>query len=470
MINEKFPEGFLWGGATAANQIEGAWNEDGKGPSIADVMTVGAHTVERETTREVVEGKYYPTHMAIDFYHRYKEDIKLFAEMGFKCFRMSIAWSRIYPNGDDAEPNEKGLQFYDDVFDELLKYGIEPVVTISHYEIPLHLANEYNGWADRRVIDFYLNYCRTIFTRYKEKVKYWMTFNEINGMGYNKFFGTFMNAGAKVSSAQEGFQVMHNVLVGSAKAVQLGHEINPNFKIGMMVGFINRYPYSCNPLDVMENIIDTREIYFFMDVQCRGEYPNYAWIDMKKQGVVLDMDEDDLKVLKKGTVDYIGFSYYTTMTSSHDKEGLEGMFIKSKPNPYLKKTEWGWQIDPVGLRIALNQMYDRYHLPLFIVENGLGARDVFKNGTVEDDYRIDYLRDHIKEMKKAIVDDGIEVIGYCTWGCIDLVSASTGEMEKRYGFIYVDRDDQGNGTLDRYKKKSFYWYKKVIESNGEDLD
>lgn len=469
-MNDKFPKDFLWGGATAANQMEGAWDEDGKGPSIADVMAAGAHMVERETTCEVVEGKNYPTHVAIDFYHRYKDDIKLFAEMGFKCYRLSIAWSRIFPNGDDSSPNEKGLAFYDDVFDECIKYGIEPVVTISHYEIPLNLANKYNGWADRRVIDFYLNYCEAIFTRYKDKVKYWMTFNEINGMCYGEFFGTFVNAGARAEDAQTGFQVMHNVLLGSAKAVLLGHKINPDFKIGMMAGYINRYPYSCNPLDVMENIIDMREIYVFCDVQCRGVYPKYVFIDMENAGVKLETATDDFEVLKKGTVDYIGFSYYMTMTSSHDKEGAEGMFIKAKNNPYLERTEWDWQIDPVGLRIALNQLYDRYGLPLFVVENGLGARDIIENGTVIDEYRIKYHRDHIAEMKKAIVEDGVEMIGYTPWGCIDLVSASTGEMKKRYGFIYVDRDDIGNGTLDRYKKKSFDWYKKVIASNGEDLD
>ncbi len=469
-MNKGFPENFLWGGATAANQVEGAWNEDGKGPSIADVMAAGAHMVERETTCEVVEGKNYPTHIAIDFYHRYKEDIKLFAEMGFKCYRLSIAWSRIFPNGEDKEPNEKGVEFYDRVFDECEKYGIEPVVTISHYEIPLNLANKYNGWADRRVIGFYLNYCEAIFTRYKDRVKYWMTFNEINGMCYGKFIGTYVNAGARVEDAQTGFQVMHNVLVGSAKAVILGHKINPDFKIGMMAGYINRYPYSCNPLDVMENIIDLREIYFFADIQCKGVYPKYAFIDMEKAGVVLQTESDDFEILKAGTVDYIGFSYYMTMTSSYDKEGLKGMFIKAKDNPYLDRTEWDWQIDPVGLRIALNQLYDRYGLPLFVVENGIGARDKFENDTVIDDYRINYHRNHIIEMKKAIVDDGVEIIGYTPWGCIDLISASTGEMKKRYGFIYVDRDDKGNGTLNRYKKKSFYWYKKVIASNGEDLD
>lgn len=467
-MNTTFPDNFLWGGATAANQIEGAWNEDGKGISIADVSTAGKHMVKRRETEEVEPGEYYPTHTAIDFYHRYKEDIRLFAEMGFKCFRISIAWTRIFPHGDEQEPNEAGLQFYDNVFDECLKYGIEPVVTISHYEVPLYLKQKYNGFADRRCIDFFVHYCEVLFKRYRNKVRYWMTFNEINGIMYREFSGTF-NLGAKCEPKQMGYQVMHNTLVASARAVQAGHAINPDFKIGMMAGYINRYPYSCDPNDVMQNIIDKREIYVFCDVQCKGKYPDYFFLDAEKDGAVLDITQQDLTDLANGTVDYIGFSYYMSLTSSYDKSGLEGMFIKAKPNPYLKKTEWDWQIDPVGLRIALNQLYYRYDKPLFVVENGLGARDTLINSTVNDDYRIDYLRDHISEMKKAITEDGVKVIGYTCWGCIDLISASTGEMRKRYGLIYVDRDDDGNGTLERFRKKSFYWYKKVIATNGEDL-
>ena len=468
-MNTTFPKNFLWGGATAANQIEGGWNEGGKGVSIADVSTAGKNMVKRHLTETVEPGEYYPTHTAIDFYHRYKEDIRLFAEMGFKCFRLSIAWTRIFPRGDEQEPNETGLQFYDDVFDECLKYGIEPVVTISHYEVPLYLKQKYNGFADRRCIDFYVHYCEVIFKRYRNKVRYWMTFNEINGIMYREFPGTF-NLGATCEPKQMGYQVMHNTLVASARAVQLGHSINPDFKIGMMAGYINRYPYSCDPHDVMQNILDKHEIYVFCDVQCRGKYPNYFFLDAERDGATLEITEQDLQDLANGTVDYIGFSYYMSLTSSYDKSGMEGMFIQAKPNPYLSKTEWDWQIDPIGLRIALNQLYYRYNKPLFVVENGLGARDTLVNGTVEDDYRIGYMRDHIAEMKKAIVEDGVEVIGYTCWGCIDLISASTGEMSKRYGLIYVDRDDRGNGTLDRYKKKSFYWYKKVIASNGKDLD
>ncbi len=478
-----FPDNFLWGGATAANQIEGAWNADGKGPSTADVMTAGTKDTPRLITMDFVEGANYPSREAVDFYHHYKEDIALFAEMGFKTFRMSINWTRIYPTGLETEPNEKGLQFYDNVFDELRKYGIEPLVTLSHYECPLGMVKEFNGWTDRRAIDCFLRYCETVFNRFKDKVTYWLTFNEINGLAMHPSFlgGGFyspemsmnMDGGATPELDRLRFTALHYQLVASAKAVQLGHKINPGFKIGNMICHITTYPYTCNPADVLKAQEQDRISNCLCgDVQCRGEYPPYALKFFKKIGVQIDITKEDKKELKAGTVDYYTFSYYMSTCTSTDPNAakLRGNLIKGVKNPYLEASEWGWQIDPKGLRYTLNKIYDRYEKPMMVVENGLGAVDTQEeDGTIHDSYRIDYLKKHIEEMGKAI-EDGCEVWGYTTWGCIDLISASTGEMKKRYGFIYVDKDNDGKGTMERSRKDSFYWYKKVIASNGEQLD
>lgn len=472
-MNAKFPEHFLWGGAVAANQFEGAWNLDGKGPSTADCMTGGSLHKKREFTHGVIEGKYYPSHTAIDFYHHYKEDIKLFAEMGFKCFRTSINWTRIFPNGDELDANEAGLQFYDDVFDECLKYGIEPVVTISHYETPYGLVEKYGSWRNRKLIDFYTRYCETIFKRYRNKVKYWMTFNEINCITMVPEIAAGIRIEPHENKNQVVFQAAHNEFVASAKAVQIGHAINPEFKIGMMMTYPYTYPETCNPLDTVEakNILDIH--YIFSDVQVRGYYTNKAKKFFENNGIQIMMEPGDEEVLKAGTVDYIGFSYYMSIVASSQTEGkktTEGNMAGGIANPYLQTSEWGWQIDPVGLRISLNELYDRYQIPLFIVENGLGATDsVLEDGSIQDDYRIDFLRQHIQQISNAIVLDGVEVMGFTPWGCIDLISCSTGEMRKRYGFIYVDKDDQEQGTLKRLKKASFAWYQQVIKTNGEIL-
>jgi 6-phospho-beta-glucosidase len=471
------PENFLWGGAVAAHQLEGAWNEDGKGMSIADVLTAGRHGVPRKITDGVLEGYYYPNHEAIDFYHRYKEDIKLFAEMGFKCFRTSINWTRIFPNGDDEVPNEKGLQFYDDLFDELLKYNIQPVVTLSHFEMPYHLVKKYGGFRNRKCIDFFVKYAETVMRRYRDKVKYWMTFNEINNQADTGELTTFANSGILFEEGENREQTMYQAalyeLIASAKVVKLGHEINPDFKIGCMLSFVPVYPYSCHPEDVMFATIAMRNRWFFGDIHVRGEIPNYIKKYWERNRLEIEYTEEDEKILKEGTVDFIGFSYYMSkVVSARRVDGSvpDGEFGHIVPNPHVKASDWGWQIDPVGLRYSLNVLYERYHVPLFIVENGLGARDVIEeDGSINDDYRIQYLKDHIEEMKKAVELDGVEVIGYTPWGCIDLVSFGTGEMEKRYGFIYVDKDNEGKGTLERKKKKSFFWYKKVIEANGEVL-
>lgn len=465
----KFPKEFLWGGATAANQCEGAWNEDGKGASIQDYMPHGI----MQGPSEVID-KHNLKLEGIDLYHHYKEDIALFAEMGFKVYRMSIAWSRIFPNGDDEKPNEKGLEFYDNVFDECRKYGIEPLVTLSHYETPYHLAKKYDGWRSRDLIGFYEKYVRTVFTRYKGKVHYWITFNEINSIWHFPLMGAGILTQKNLLKAQDLYQAAHHELVASALATKIGHEIDSENKIGCMVLGLTSYPRTCNPDDVIATMEESKRGYFFTDIHMRGYYPSYALKMMEKEGVVLDATDEDLEILKN-TCDFLSFSYYMSKCIASNPEQYEkgkGNLTTGVKNPYLQESQWGWQIDPKGLRYLLNTYYDRYQKPLFIVENGLGAKDTLlseeKDGYwVEDDYRIQYMNDHLAQVSKAIEDDGVEVMGYTSWGCIDLISASTTEMKKRYGFIYVDRNNDGTGTFKRYKKKSFYWYKNVIETNGK---
>ena len=465
----KFPKEFLWGGATAANQCEGAWNEDGKGASIQDYMPHGI----LQGPSEVID-KHNLKLEGIDLYHHYKEDIALFAEMGFKVYRMSIAWSRIFPNGDDEKPNEKGLEFYDNVFDECKKYGIEPLVTLSHYETPYHLAKKYDGWRSRDLIGFYEKYVRTVFTRYKGKVHYWITFNEINSIWHFPLMGAGILTQKNLLKAQDLYQAAHHELVASALATKIGHEIDSENKIGCMVLGLTSYPRTCNPDDVIATMEESKRGYFFTDIHMRGYYPSYALKMMEKEGVVLDATDEDLEMLKN-TCDFLSFSYYMSKCIASNPEQYEkgkGNLTTGVKNPYLQESQWGWQSDPKGLRYLLNTYYDRYQKPLFIVENGLGAKDTLlseeKDGYwVEDDYRIQYMNDHLAQVSKAIEDDGVEVMGYTSWGCIDLISASTAEMKKRYGFIYVDRNNDGTGTFKRYKKKSFYWYKNVIETNGK---
>lgn len=476
-----FPKNFLWGGALAAHQFEGGVLETSKGLSVADVMTAGAHGVPRVITDGVLEGNYYPNHVGIDFYHRYKEDIAMFADLGFKCFRTSIAWSRIFPNGDETEPNEEGLQFYDNVFDELLKYGIEPVITLSHFEMPYHIAKEYGGFMNRQTVDFFVKFAEVVFRRYKDKVKYWMTFNEINNqMNYhNDIFG-WTNSGAHFGDYENPEEAMyicgHHTLLASALAVKVGKEINPDFLIGNMIAMVPIYPFSCRPEDVLLASQAMHDRWFFCDVQVRGHYPAYALKMFERKGFNIQITEEDKAILANGKVDYIGFSYYMTNVVDSQKEmaDLSKTIEASNPynvkNPFIKESDWGWAIDPIGLRYALNHFYERYELPLFIVENGFGAIDVKEeDGSVHDQYRIDYLKSHIQEMEKAINEDGVELMGYTPWGCIDCVSFTTGEMKKRYGFIYVDRNNDGSGTLERSKKDSYDWYKQVTASNGEIL-
>lgn len=473
---------FLWGGATAANQCGGAWDRDGKGVSVADICTGGKFGQSKRITPVLEEATFYPSHEAIRHYDRFREDIALFAEMGFKCYRFSIAWTRIFPNGDEAEPNEAGLRHYEEVIDECLKYGIEPLITISHYEVPFGLTKKCNAWVSREMIDYFLNYCRAIFTHYKGKVKYWLTFNEINSA--SEPMGALLNQGIlndlehptefmkQPDIPQQRYQGLHHMMVASALAVKMAHEIDPNYRVGNMMIYSASYPLTCDPDDVLAcQAYNRRYNYYCTDVQARGAYPAYAKRMLEGLGVKLEVQPEDAEILRNGTVDFITFSYYmSSCQTAKDMKGGEGNILGGVPNPNLPASDWGWQIDPKGLRYALNDLYDRYGLPLMVVENGLGAKDEIEaDGSINDDYRIDYLRQHIEQMKEA-VEDGVDLMGYTPWGCIDLVSASTDEYAKRYGMIYVRRYDDGTGDFARLKKKSFYWYQKVIATNGEDLD
>lgn len=467
-----FPSNFLWGGAIAANQYEGAYLEDGKGLSVQDVLPHGLMTPPtQQPTSDNLK------HLAVDGYHRYKEDIKLFAEMGFKMLRLSIAWTRIFPKGDEEKPNEKGLQFYDDVFDELHKYGIEPMVTISHYETPLHLVRTYNGWVDRRMIGFYEKYAKTIFQRYKDKVRWWITFNEINAQMKAPFMCGGINTPADELSKQNLYQAVHHVLVASARVSALAHEIIPDAQVGCMMLSLPTYPYTPSPDDVIATMETEHMNYFFGDVQVRGSYPGYMKRYFRENDIQLNVTKEDEADLKRTQIDFVSFSYYSSTCEKASTEGkqdqAQGNIITGIVNPYLETSDWGWQIDAKGLRYVLNLYWDRYQKPLFIVENGLGAVDEpipDGNGriVIHDDYRIDYIKRHLQQVEEAL-KDGIPVLGYTAWGCIDVVSAGTAEMKKRYGFIYVDRQNDGSGTLDRTKKDSFYWYQQVIGTNGNSL-
>jgi len=464
-----FPEGFLWGGATAANQIEGAYREGGKGLSVQDVMPrgiVAPRTAEPTPDNLKLEG--------IDFYHRYAEDIALFAEMGFGVYRFSIAWSRIFPNGDDAEPNEEGLAFYDRVLDELEKHGIEPLVTISHYETPLHLAETYDGWTSRELIGFYERYARTLFERYGSRVKYWLTFNEINSLLHAPFMSGGINTPQDELTDAQLYQAMHHELVASARATRIAREVAPGAQVGCMVLSMPIYPLTPAPADAVAVMEADHANLVYGDVHTRGHYPGYFLRTLREKGIELEITEQDREDLLN-TVDFVSFSYYMSIAETADpakKVAGEGNIMGGVQNPTLEASEWGWQIDPVGLRLVLNQFWDRWQKPLFIVENGLGAKDqlveIDGRKTVVDDYRIAYLNDHLVQVGEAL-EDGVPVMGYTSWGCIDIVSASTAQLSKRYGFIYVDRNDDGSGSLERYRKKSFDWYAEVIRTNGAAL-
>ena len=484
----KFPENFLWGGATAANQYEGGWNEGGRGMTSSDVTTGGTNKTPRLVTWRdkdgvahatpshgfvlpegaeyaALEDYYYPNHKATDFYHHWEEDIELFAEMGFKTFRMSIAWSRLFPTGLEDKPNEEGVEFYRNVFKKLREHNIEPLVTIWHFDTPLYLEQNLGGWNNRELIDLYVHFAETCFREFKGLVKYWLTFNEIN----NTIQFVDMMSDVTDDVYQRAYQQLHYQYVASARAVQIGHAIDPENMIGCMICGITNYPLTSDPEDVWATIYKwERNIFYSADVQLKGEYPIYAKRLWDEHNVVLDITDIDLEMLKKGCCDFYSFSYYmsSTVTTHKIDDMMGGNFTMGARNPYLEYSEWGWSTDAKGLEVYCEIMWDRYHKPLMIVENGLGAIDKFEDGTVHDDYRIEYMKKHIEAMHH-ILDNGVNLIGYTPWGCIDLVSAGTGEMRKRYGMIYVDMDDEGKGTMNRYRKDSFNWYKDVIASNGE---
>ncbi len=476
----QLPQNFMWGGALAANQFEGGYDRDGKGLSVMDVITAGAHGKARRITTHVEPDAYYPNHFGIDFYHQYQEDIALFKELGLKCLRTSIAWTRIFPKGDEATPNEAGLRFYDKIIDTLIENGIEPVITLSHFEMPLHLAHTYGGFRNRKVVDCFARFAEVVFEHYQDKVTYWMTFNEINNqMDVQNPLFLWTNSGVQLKPEDNPeavlYQTAHNQLIASARAVKIGKQINPNFQIGAMISHIPIYPYSCHPKDVMEAQIANRLRFFFPDVQVRGYYPHYAVKMFEKQGYDIGWQEGDDVLLREGTVDYIGFSYYmSTAVKHHAEDSPENNIMNhtlpnAVNNPYIESSDWGWAIDSIGLRYTLNVLYERYQLPLFIVENGFGAVDQVENNEIHDSYRIDYLKQHIEAAIQAVDEDGVDLLGYTPWGIIDIVSFTTGEMKKRYGLIYVDQDDEGHGSLARLKKDSFYWYREVIQSNGVNL-
>ncbi|MFD2728365.1 glycoside hydrolase family 1 protein [Enterococcus camelliae] len=485
MSNTSFPPNFLWGGAIAANQVEGAWNIDGKGMSVADVATYKPHVDNKDysshlaITKETIERaakdpseKWYPKRRGIDFYHRYKEDLALFAEMGFKTLRLSIAWTRLFPTGEELLPNEKGVTFYKNVFKEMQRLKMKPIVTLSHYEMPLNLSLKYNGWVDRRVVDDFVRFSKVCIDEFDEYVEYWLTFNEIDSIHRHPFTtaGIIDELSAPGGEEKDIYQALHHQFIASSLVTKYAHEKNKNNKVGCMLTKLMTYPLTCSPADVELTQRKNLENNFYADVQVRGEYPGLIERDLQNRGIVINMEKNDRKLLKKYTVDFLSFSYYMSMAESADPkaERTPGNTVLGVKNPYLPSTDWGWQIDPKGLKISLIELYDRYQIPLMVVENGMGAVDKVENGKIYDPYRQAYFEAHFKEMKEAI-DEGVDLIGYTSWAPIDLVSAGTSQMSKRYGFIYVDADDEGNGTYNRSRKESFEWYKRVIETNGDSL-
>ncbi|GCF94657.1 6-phospho-beta-glucosidase [Enterococcus florum] len=474
----KFSQDFLWGGSIAAHQTEGAFDQDGKGLGIMDLLTSGSYLRPREITKEIESGKRYPSHEGIDFYHRYKEDIRLFADMGFKALRISIDWSRIFPNGDDVQPNQQGIQFYSDLVDELLKYGIEPIVTLYHFEMPMAIVEKYDTWKNRATIDLYLRFCQVMGEALKGRVKYWITFNEMNHIDpkteVSDIF-TYILAGLKNSEIEEPQKTLavisYNMTLASVKAVKLLHDLDPKNEVGCVFGLTPSYPKTCQPENMLKSFQDTLQEFYQIDAMVGGRFPKYKLFEYQKMGITLDYLDENQPAFAEGKIDFIGLNYYMSAVSTiKERSDQEGAFFGGELNPYLEKSEWGWSIDSVGLRYLLNFVYHKYHLPIMICENGLGAEDIpSKDGTINDDYRIDYLQKHLSELKKAIFEDGVECFGYLMWGPIDLISATTGEMKKRYGFIYVNKHDDGSGDLSRVPKKSYYWYRDMISTQGVNL-
>ncbi|NFA42381.1 glycoside hydrolase family 1 protein [Clostridium botulinum] len=462
-----FPENFLWGGSTSAYQVEGAWNEDGKGLSVIDMCDHPEGTADFK--------------IASDHYHRFKEDVKLFSEMGLKAYRFSIAWTRIIPQGT-GEVNEKGIKFYNDLIDELNKYNIEPIVTMFHFDLPYTLE-EKGGWSNRDTIDAFSKYAKVLFERFGSKVKYWLTINEQNTMILHP--GAIgIPKGGKLPSKKELYQQNHHMLLAQAKVMNLCHEMCPNGKIGPALNTTAMYGETCNPLDaIAAHNWETIRCWSFLDMAVRGKYNKLAWSYLMDRGLEPIIEDGDMDIMKNAKPDFIAINYYSTATIAASKGdasdisaragdqqimlGEQGVY-RAAENPYVDKTKYGWVVDPIGLRMTLRKVSERYDLPILITENGIGAPDKLeKNETINDDYRIDYIRKHLEQLKLAI-NDGVEVMGYCPWSAIDVVSTHQG-YGKRYGFIYVNRDEFDLKDLRRIKKKSFNWYKNVINTNGEEL-
>lgn len=479
VIQNEFPKDFLWGGAVAACQIEGAYDVDGRGLSTSDLRAYDPNLKRANIKKEggdtrsgikaAIQDKtsYFPKRYGIDFYHTYKQDLALLKELGLKAFRTSISWSRIFPNGDEEQPNEKGLQFYDQLIDEIIKNGMEPIITMSHYDFPIHLVTEYGGFANRNVIDFFVNYAKVLLQRYKGKVTYWIVCNQVNLVPAVQFGSLGIYEDQSNHMEELMYQAVHHQFIAGAKVVKLAREIDPNAKMGTMVADGTFYPATCNPEDVILTLKKNRMQYYFTDVQLRGEYPGYALRYFKENNIQLDMRPQDLALLKTHTMDFLAVSYYYSKIVDARKNTMEP--FDGEQNPYLKPTPWEWRADPLGLYNSLSQYWDRYQKPLMIAENGLGALDVVeKDGSIHDEYRINYLQQHITQVKECI-KDGAHIFAYLSWAPIDIVSSSSAEMSKRYGYIYVDLDDYGKGSGQRMKKDSFFWYQHVIQTNGEDL-
>lgn len=488
-----FPEGFLWGGDISAAQCEGAWNEGGKAPIEADYLLGGSKKsmrfawyrlpdgAEGKTMQMagqlpagaryiLQDGAFYPNHRSVDFYHRYREDIALFAELGIKAINLSVSWARIYPNGVAGGVNQKGLDYYRDLLTLCREHNIEPIVTLYKYDLPVFYLEDWGGWSNRALIDEYVTFATTCLKEFRGLAHYWITFNELNVL---KLMAK-INPVATAEDRQRVYEESHNQLVASARVVAAGHEIDAENKLGCMCAGMFGYTYTSDPIDaalVQRGAQD--DFYYFADTIVRGAYPSFAVRTREADGATLDISEEDAAALQAGKADFLPFSYYATSCRTIHGEGLDrakgNLVLSSVKNPYLETSAWGWQIDAEGLKTFLHELYDRYQIPLLIAENGLGVDECpDERGRIHDDYRIDYLGKHLVKAGEAI-DEGVDLIGYTMWSLIDLVSFSSGELKKRYGLIYVDADDEGNGTFDRLRKDSFYWYQRVISTNGKEL-
>lgn len=477
MENVEKKHSILWGGATSASQYEGGWQEGNRGMDTQDCRpyqkrSSNATTTTRLLTQTTIDqakavsvDSGYPFRKGSDGYHHIHEDMDLLEELGLDIYRLSISWSRLYPKGDEEEPNPEGIAYYNQIFNRIRNNNMKVFLTMNHYAVPLYLVEHYGGWTNRKLITFYLRFAKTVFEQWGDCIDYYLPFNEINAGYFSPYNGVGLVR--KEDSPYDQslvFQSLHHQFVASAKVIQLGHEMVKG-SFGCMIACFCYYPYSCKPEDNMK-LINEENVnqWFCMDVLSRGAYPHYIWRFFEERGIHIEISAEDKQVLKDHTADFVSISYYqSSVISVEEKEKTAGNLVVSTINPYLKATKWGWQIDPIGLRISLNKVYDRYQKPVFISENGLGSEDILDaNNHIHDAYRIAYLQEHFEQIHEA-VKDGVEVLGYIMWGIIDIVSAGSCEMEKRYGVIYVDADNEGNGSYARYKKDSFAWYQNYIK-------